>query len=73
MRPAAWDRSPKPLKEFWKRIPEEQKLKLHYHDANTSADPESPDNPLNTIKSVIKPGDYVVVKVTQQRSQRGLH
>ena len=59
----AWDREPKPLKAFWKRIPEAQKLKLHYHDANTSADPESPDNPLNTIRAVVKPGDYVVVKV----------
>ena len=44
-------------------MPDDQKLRLHYHDANVSADLKSPDNPLNTLKSVYKPGDYVVVKV----------
>jgi hypothetical protein len=60
---AAWDRSPFPSKEFWKRVPDDQKLRLHYHDANVSADPGSPDNPLTTLKSVYKPGDYVLFKV----------
>ncbi len=44
-------------------MPDDQKLRLHYHDANVSADPGSPDNPLTTLKSVYKPGDYVLFKV----------
>ena len=44
-------------------MPDDQKLRLHYHDANVSADPGSPDNPLTTLKDVYKPGDYVLFKV----------
>ena len=37
--------------------------KLHYYNVPCDTDPESPFNPLNIIKSIYKPGDFVVLKL----------
>lgn len=37
--------------------------KMHYYNVPCDIEPDSPFNPLNIIKSIYRPGDFVAIKL----------
>eukprot|EP00669_Euglena_mutabilis_P009086 TRINITY_DN4034_c0_g1_i1.p1 TRINITY_DN4034_c0_g1~~TRINITY_DN4034_c0_g1_i1.p1 ORF type:complete len:196 (+),score=23.19 TRINITY_DN4034_c0_g1_i1:474-1061(+) len=59
----AWEISPVNHNDYWERVPDEMKPRLHFFNTGTSNDPKHPMNPLNFIRRVAKRGDYIMVKL----------
>ncbi|KAI8100260.1 hypothetical protein M9435_006745 [Picochlorum sp. BPE23] len=54
----AWEAGPKP--DYWKSVPDEVQGRLHFYNYPISSDTQSPSHPLEILKSIYMPGDYIV-------------
>lgn len=49
--------------EYWAEVPLEMRARMHYFNVPCDIDAASPFNPLNIVKAMYQPGDFVVVKL----------
>ena len=49
--------------EYWAEVPPELRGRMHYFNVPCDTAPNSSFNPLNIIKAMYRPGDFVVVKL----------
>ena len=54
----AWEAGPRP--NYWKSVPAEVQARLHFYNYPISSDTQSPSHPLEILKSIYMPGDYIV-------------
>jgi len=59
----AWEKNHVDPNDYWRRVPDDMKARLHFFNTPTSADPADPMNPLTFIRRIAKPGDYIVMKL----------
>ena len=50
-------------RDYWARVPDEYKGRVHFYNTAFVANVSSPSHPLNIMRGVYKPGDMVVVKL----------
>ena len=50
-------------KLYWLEVPPWLKKKLRFFNFAVETDPASPKNPLNIIRRIYRPGDFVVLKL----------
>lgn len=60
---AGWEVKQHAAAEYWRQWPVEDRYKMHFYNTPFDIDQESPDFPLNILKRIYRPGDYVVVSV----------
>mmetsp|Transcript_18087 Transcript_18087/g.42260 ORF Transcript_18087/g.42260 Transcript_18087/m.42260 type:complete len:425 (+) Transcript_18087:106-1380(+) len=58
-----WERGLNKPEEIFNRVPDSELAKYHYFNVGVVADRNSKYNPLNHIKAVAKPDDYVMFKL----------
>lgn len=56
----AWEVETMPAREYWAHVPSETLPHLHFYNIPVTVDATHPDNPINIIRSIYKPGDFVV-------------
>jgi len=54
----AWEAGPRP--DYWKSVPAEIQARLHFYNYPISSDTQLPSHPLEILKSIYIPGDYIV-------------
>ena len=58
-----WEIKPVTAKEYWADVPLEMRARMHYYNVPCDTAPDSPFNPLNIVKNMYRPGDFVVIKL----------
>ena len=58
-----WEVSPVSASEYWAEVPPELRARMHYFNIPCETAPDSPFNPLNIVKELYRPGDFVVIKL----------
>ena len=48
---------------YWLEVPPRLEKKLRFYNIGVETDPASPKNPLNIIRRLYRPGDFVVLKL----------
>ena len=56
-------------KEYWADVPLEMRARMHYFNVPCDTAPDSPFNPLNIVKNMYRPGDFVVIKLDIDHEQ----
>jgi hypothetical protein len=56
-------KSSRVCRDYWARVPDEYKGRVHFYNTAFVANVSSPSHPLNIMRGVYKPGDMVVVKL----------
>eukprot|EP00667_Euglena_gracilis_P014334 EG_transcript_14851 len=59
----AWEITPLNASEYWERVPDDFKHKMHFFNTAASSDPGSALNPLNVVAAVARPEDFVAFKL----------
>lgn len=57
----AWELQLQPA--YWENVPPNIVKRLHFYNAPAKSHPSSPSDPLNILKSMAKPGDFVALKL----------
>jgi len=60
---AAWELAEMDTKEYYAEVPPRLYKRLHLFNFAVETDPASPRNPLNIVRRLHKPGDFVVLKL----------
>ena len=58
-----WEIRPVKAVEYWADVPVEMRARMHYFNVPCDVEPDSPFNPLNIVKAMYQPGDFVVIKL----------
>jgi len=59
----AWEAQPANPDEYWNSVPDDVKPRLHFYNAPVTPQAGSSMNPVDWIKKIYRPGDYVVFKL----------
>jgi len=59
----AWEAQPTNATEYWNSVPDDVKPRLHFYNAPVTPQAGSSMNPVDWIKKMYRPGDYVVFKL----------
>jgi hypothetical protein len=59
----AWEAQPANQTEYWNSVPDDVKPRLHFYNAPVTPQAGSSMNPVDWIKNMYRPGDYVVFKL----------
>jgi hypothetical protein len=59
----AWEAQPANATEYWNSVPDDVKPHLHFYNAPVTPQAGSSMNPVDWIKKMYRPGDYVVFKL----------
>lgn len=59
----AWEAQPTNPAEYWATVSDEIVHKLHFINAPIDGELKSPMNPLETMRRIYKPGDFIVFKL----------
>ncbi len=58
-----WEVKQHAAADYWRQWPAEDRYKMHFYNTPFDTDQTSPDYPLNILKRIYKPGDFVVIKL----------
>jgi len=58
-----WEADELPVSEVWRQVPVSVKPFYHWYNIPANADPASADNPLNYLRLLARPEDFVVLKL----------
>jgi hypothetical protein len=59
----AWEAQPTNATEYWNSVPNEVKPRLHFYNAPVTPQANSSMNPVDWMKNMYRPGDYVAFKL----------
>lgn len=59
----AWERKPLNGSEYWATVPDDVKPRLHFYNAAVTPAAGSAMNPVDWIKNMHRPGDFIVFKL----------
>jgi hypothetical protein len=59
----AWEAKPMAAAEYWASVPNDIKPRLHFYNAPVTPEPGSAMNPVEWIKHLHRPGDFIVFKL----------
>ena len=59
----AWEYTPANATQYWDSVPADVKPRLHFYNAPVTPDPGSDMNPVDWIRDLYQPGDYIVFKL----------
>lgn len=58
-----WEVKPSSGPEYWGEVPVEMRARMHYFNVPCDTGSDSPFNPLNIVKNMYQPGDFIVIKL----------
>mmetsp|Transcript_1406 Transcript_1406/g.4195 ORF Transcript_1406/g.4195 Transcript_1406/m.4195 type:complete len:381 (-) Transcript_1406:736-1878(-) len=58
-----WELKPIPQAQYWQAFPANMSEKMHFWNIGVSYDRAAPDNPLNIVRRIYRPGDYIAFKL----------
>lgn len=58
-----WEIKPATAAEYWADVPLDVRGRMHYFNVPCDTTPDSPFNPLNIVRNMYQPGDFVVIKL----------
>ena len=59
----AWEYTPANATQYWDSVPADVKPRLHFYNAPVTPEPGSDMNPVDWIRDLYQPGDYIVFKL----------
>jgi len=59
----AWEAQPADPSEYWASVPADVKPRLHFYNAPVTPEPGSSMNPVDWIRNMYRPGDFIVFKL----------
>ena len=59
----AWEATPANASQYWASVPADVKPRLHFYNAPVTPQPGSAMNPVDWIRDLYQPGDYIVFKL----------
>ena len=59
----AWEYTPANATQYWDSVPADVKPRLHFYNAPVTPEPGSAMNPVDWIRDLYQPGDYIVFKL----------
>ena len=59
----AWEYTPADPSQYWASVPADVKPRLHFYNAPVTPQPGSAMNPVDWIRELYQPGDYIVFKL----------
>lgn len=58
-----WESKPIPPTEYWQEFPAELTEKMNFRNVGVQSAANAQDNPLNIVRRIYRPGDYIVFKL----------
>lgn len=59
----AWETTPANASQYWDSVPDDVRSRLHFYNAPVTPQPGSAMNPVDWIRDMYRPGDYIVFKL----------
>jgi hypothetical protein len=59
----AWEATPANASQYWASVPADVMPRLHFYNAPVTPQPGSAMNPVDWIRDMYQPGDYIVFKL----------